>query len=563
MHTRLVAAIVSAPQSFHDANPAGRLTNRLSGDCFAIDDSLPFSLNILLAQAVGLVGTAAILIFSSSGLFLVPAPFLVAAFFALQHRYRAASRELKRLDAVTRSPLLQQLSDLRAGEAVLVAASLQRSTTLTRAWGLGPGVSAAAAPGAAAAASASSDCAEEREAAGTLRLLGDSQRAVWTSSTASIWLALRLQALGVATLAAMAFACVGLRLYTHADAAAPADDAGCASGAAAAPPASVGGGDAAAAGVAGLVLSYGLPVVYALQGLVGAFTDTERELISVERAQEYIALPAEEEASRAAFERVLSGAKAETEAPPPAAWRPRRASVAFLDVSVRYGGEAAAPAVDRVTLRVPAGSRLGICGATGSGKSTLLSTLWRSVPLASGRVEVGGEDVAALSLADVRSGALAYLPQEPFVVGGPLRHSVDPHGDHSDAAVRAALDDVGLPLPPDFAVDDGAANLSLGERQLACLARALLRGASVIGLDEATAAADVKTDERMMEAIARGTRAGSTLICVAHRVSTLMAMDAVVVMHAGRIVEGPAPPRELLARGGAFAALVASSQEER
>ena len=581
VHTRLVAAVVAAPQAFHDANPAGRLINRLSGDCFAIDDSLPFSLNILLAQAVGLVGTAAILLFSSSGLFLVPAPFLVAAFFSLQLRYRAASRELKRLDAVTRSPLLQQLSDLRAGEAVFVAASLQRPAALVRAWGRGPGAAVPSGAAAVAAAvakapvqcapTASSDCAEEREAAVVLQLLDRSQRAVWTSSAASIWLALRLQGLGVATLAAMAFACVGVRLYTHAGDAAGADDGGCAAAAAAAPPGpGSDNGDAAAAGVAGLVLSYGLPVVYALQGLVGAFTDTERELISVERAQEYIQVPPEEAEARSAFEGVLlADAPGSGAVPPPrplsaaaaaARWRPRRSSVSFRDVTVRYGGPSAPAAVAGVTLHVPAGCRFGICGATGSGKSTLLGTLWRCAPLAAGRVEVGGEDVAALALADVRSGALAFLPQEPFLVAGAVRASVDPHEEHSDGDVRSALDGVGLAaVPLDFAVEDGAANLSLGERQLVCLARALMRGASVIGLDEATAAADVKTDRLMHEAIERGTRAGATIIVVAHRVSTLLALDLVVVMRDGRVVEGPAPPRELLAQRGAFAGLVAAS----
>ena len=305
-------------------------------------------------------------------------------------------------------------------------------------------------------------------------------------------------------------------------------------------------GDAATAGVAGLALSYALPVVYALQGLVGAVSDTEKELIAVERAREYVDVRPEDDRALPAITAALEGGLETPLLFTEPRWSPKSSSICFEDATVLYPG-AARPAVAFVSLRIPAGTKLGICGATGSGKSTLLSMLWRLVPLSSGRVFVGGEDISPLPLADLRH-ALACVPQEPILVSGALRLSVDTHSEHDDAGVRAALDDVGLSyLALDTVVADGASNLSHGERQLVCLARALLRRTNIIGLDEASSATDAATDARMQGALERGARAGTTCVIVAHRVASLRNCDLVVVMEEGRIVEGPSPPATLIA----------------
>ena len=155
---------------------------------------------LVLVTGAGIAGTLSILLFSTSGYFLILLPPLVVSFWSLQLRYRATSRELKRLDSTTRSPLLSQIAELRAGEAVLLAASLQRASGLSTAWGSIGGASAQRQADTEAPSARSDSCAE-REAASTIRLLDSSQRTTFSSGMASQWLALRLQSLGVAVLA--------------------------------------------------------------------------------------------------------------------------------------------------------------------------------------------------------------------------------------------------------------------------------------------------------------------------------------------------------------------------
>lgn len=116
MHERLVASVFAAPMSFFWKTPSGRLTNRFSGDQYSTDETLPFELNIFLAQTFGLAGTVAVLAYSTSGLFLASLPVLLAVYFGVQRRYRETSRELKRCDTVTRSPLFSHFEECVAGE---------------------------------------------------------------------------------------------------------------------------------------------------------------------------------------------------------------------------------------------------------------------------------------------------------------------------------------------------------------------------------------------------------------------------------------------------------------
>ena len=580
LHTRLLVGIVGAAQAFHDATPSGRLLNRLSGDVFSTDDSLPFSVNILLAQFVGLLGTVVILGVSTYGLFLLLLPLLCVSFLRLQARYRATSRELKRVDATTRSPLLTQFADLRRGEAVLLAASLNRAPT------------AAASP-------------LHRERALGLALLDRSQRTTFASGMAGQWLGLRLQLLGMLVLGILCVFCFLLRVFSLPQAAALFDD-GCpapaAGGGACAPPATGASASASlgSASVAGLILSLSLPVVYQLQGLLGAFTDTEKEFISVERTLEYAALPAEDAASAPAMTQALQDGSANASvssataaaapgAPllplPPQPWQPPHHGLTLEGVRVTYPG-AAAPAL-QLSLQLPAGTRLGVVGRTGSGKSTLLALLWRLVPCAQGRVLLGGVDTASVPLAALRA-ALCIVPQEPLLLKGSLRFNLDPWGSEGSGALEAASAASGLrdSLQPlalqaaaaedgggggsssssssllDLHIEEGGRNLSLGQQQLVCLTRAMLRAPPLLALDEAAAAADARTHALLQGALMQrsGGLARTTVVLVAHRLESVLGCDQVLVLQGGEAVE-LGPPQELLARaGGAFAALVAESR---
>ena len=268
-HDGMLSAVLNAPLSFHDANPLGRLLNRFSADTYALDESLPFQLNILLAQVFGLAGTALVLTYATSGAFVLALPPLMLLYYRLQRTYRASSRELKRLESVTRSPLFSHLTDVIDGASVVRAATpyhMEHSSAITL------------------------------EVSDSTALLDDNQRMSFASSVTPQWLGLRLQAIGALVLAIVAFAAVLVRLLSDADGAAQGDDAGCP------PPSSHGKNNddyadttSSTGAAAGLALSYAIPIVGALQGLMGAFTETEKEFVSVERVREYLDVPPEED----------------------------------------------------------------------------------------------------------------------------------------------------------------------------------------------------------------------------------------------------------------------------
>jgi ABC-type multidrug transport system fused ATPase/permease subunit len=242
-------------------------------------------------------------------------------------------------------------------------------------------------------------------------------------------------------------------------------------------------------------------------------------------------------------------------------WSPALEEIEFDDLCLRYRPEL--PLVLRgVSMRVVAGEKVGICGRTGAGKSSLMAALFRVCSFDSGRVLIDGVDVQRLKLRELRRG-LAIIPQDPVLYSGTLRDNVDPFHEYSDEAIWAALRHVHLAdLVADkrggglaFRVSDGGENLSVGQRQLLCISRALLKGSRIVVLDDATASVDSATDA-LIQVTIREAFADQTVLIIAHRIDTIMHCDKIVVMTAGRVAE-LASPAELLGRPDSiFASLV-------
>ncbi|KAK8010251.1 hypothetical protein PG990_009216 [Apiospora arundinis] len=239
-------------------------------------------------------------------------------------------------------------------------------------------------------------------------------------------------------------------------------------------------------------------------------------------------------------------------------------SIVFRNVSARYRPEL--PLVVRdISFKIGPRQRYAICGRTGSGKSTLVSALLRLVPLESGVILVDGNDIATLSPDQVRSRFIT-LPQDPVLITGSVRHNLLIYGtESSDEELIAALDSFGL---WDMILSKGGLDaemgedlLSHGQRQLFCFARSTLQKSNIVLLDEPSSQADRETEQNI-EAAIRDHFQDHTVLCVAHRLSTVMSFDAVVVMDAGAIAEVGSPQSLLQDRTSLFSALMQSQNEQ-
>eukprot|EP00058_Branchiostoma_floridae_P006725 XP_002592213.1 hypothetical protein BRAFLDRAFT_84642 [Branchiostoma floridae] len=298
---------------------------------------------------------------------------------------------------------------------------------------------------------------------------------------------------------------------------------------------------------AGLALTYALQIAGVLQHLVRITAETESTFTSVERLRHYI--------------KGLEWEAPETikDADPSGTW-PEEGSIQLLNLSMRYR-ENLPLVLKSVTCYIRSCEKIGIVGRTGSGKSSLGIAIFRLVEAAEGSIYIDGVDISKIGLHSLRS-QLSIIPQDPVLFVGTVRYNLDPFDAHSDEEVWGALERVHMADRIGYLDDklespvvENGENFSVGERQLMCMARALLRNSKILILDEATAAIDSETDNLIQTTIHEAFE-DCTMLTIAHRLNTVMTSDRVMVMDDGQLSEFDTPRALLANKSSRFAAMV-------
>eukprot|EP01125_Pyxidicula_operculata_P009772 TRINITY_DN3212_c0_g1_i3.p1 TRINITY_DN3212_c0_g1~~TRINITY_DN3212_c0_g1_i3.p1 ORF type:complete len:1599 (+),score=296.82 TRINITY_DN3212_c0_g1_i3:668-5464(+) len=464
IHNSVFKKIMRVPMKFFDSTPLGRILNRFSQDQDKVDASLPDIMLNWLHYTVHTLCVIGVIIsaFPWFGIALVPIVFI---FWLLVNYYVTSSRELKRIESISVSPVFSHLS-----------ATLSGLTTI-RAYG-----------------------ALDRFKEENTKRVNFCHAALFAYEQSGRWIGIRMDLLVSSVLGIVSFLAILLR-------------------------------DEISPATAGLCVSFSYQMIGAFQWAVRTYADTQNLLTSYERLLYY-------------RENLETEAPTKTNIVPLPQW-PAHGSIRFKNVEVKYRPELP-PVLRNVNFTIRPQEKIGIVGRTGAGKSTLTTVLFRLVELTSGQIFIDDVDISTIGLDDLRQ-KLAIIPQDPVLFLGSLRFNLDPFSEYSDEQVWESLRKVhlaplvrGFPEQLETQVLEGGENLSLGQRQLLCIARALLRNSKILILDEATAAIDIETDNLIQKTI-RSSFSHCTVLTIAHRLHTIIDSDRIMVMDKGMLAEFDTP----------------------
>uniref|UniRef100_A0A4W6DND0 Multidrug resistance-associated protein 4 n=1 Tax=Lates calcarifer TaxID=8187 RepID=A0A4W6DND0_LATCA len=456
LHNCMFNSILRTPVRFFDINPIGRVLNRFSKDIGQLDSNLPWTFVDFIQVFLQILGVIAV---SASVIpwILIPVLPLLLIFLYLRRYFLQTSRDIKRLESTTRSPVFSHLSS-----------SLQGLWTI-RAFG-----------------------AEERFQK-AFDAHQDLHSAAWfLFLTTSRWFAVRLDGICSIFVTIVTFGCLLLR-------------------------------DQLDAGSVGLALTYSITLMGMFQWGVRQSAEVENMMTSVERVVEYTELENE--------------APWETQKRPPPDW-PSKGLVTFDHINFSYSSNGPLVLQDLKAMFRPK-EKVGIVGRTGAGKSSLVSALFRLAE-PQGKIYIDGVLTSEIGLHDLRQ-KMSIIPQDPVLFTGSMRKNLDPFNQHTDEELWNALQEVQLksvveelPGKLETVLAESGSNFSVGQRQLVCLARAILRKNRILIIDEATANVDPRTDELIQKTI-RDKFRECTVLTIAHRLNTIIDSDRILVLDAGKI----------------------------
>lgn len=479
----LLSAVLAAPLRWIDTVPLGRVLNRFTSNIYTMDylGSNLADLFLWTLQTCGiLVATVSV-----SPVLLVLAAILLAASLKLSIVYLRAAREVKRIESISRSPILQQFTSSVVGLTTIRAFD-QRC----------------------------------KYAESMFARIDNYSKVTWNIWLLNWWLQLRVSLFGAIFSTIIAALIVKLGVSSS---------------------------------KAGFAISFLLQYNNAVSSMIRFYANFEKDMIAAERVIEYANIEVESQGGL----------------DPPAAW-PAQGRLTVDKLFVSYAPEIP-PVLKGLTFTIESNERVGVVGRTGSGKSTLALALFRFMEAQQGQIFIDGLDVSKIKLHALRR-RLAIVPQHPTLFTGTIRSNLDPSDQFSTTDLNDALKRVHLvcsdhktadSFSPNTAVAEGGANFSQGQRQLLCLARAILQQPKIMILDEATSAVDTETDVHIQQVIRSefGRNMGSLLV-IAHRLSTIADFDRILVMNDGEIVEFGTPKELLTNQGGAFQKLVNQSGEK-
>ncbi|EPB91889.1 hypothetical protein HMPREF1544_01183 [Mucor circinelloides 1006PhL] len=489
LYILLLDRVLKAPLRFFDTTPIGRVVNRFSKDFETIDTSVPFDMVQFCAQWTTVIS---ILLVATSVLPVLIVPMIMVAltniYFGL--RFVAASRELKRMDSVSRSPLFTHFSESIVGVATIRAFGMTQHFMLDM-----------------------------------LDKIDTNSRPMYYAYSVSRWVSVRIALMG-----SMVTFLTGIFILSN-----------------------LGNMDAA---MAGFCLSYVTVFTDMIYWGVRRYTSLEMNFNSVERVVEFLEMDQE--------------APTITDVKPPKEW-PSQGAISVKNLHVRYAADLE-PVLKGLTFSIKPMEKVGIVGRTGSGKSTLALSFFRFIEATEGSIVIDQVDISKIGTKDLRS-KLTIIPQDPVLFSGTLGSNMDPFDQFTQEEIFTALrrvhllndtsdQDVNQNVFKDLTtpVSEGGKNFSQGQRQLLCLARALLKRSKVVLMDEATASVDFETDKAIQKTIACEFQ-DSTILCIAHRLNTVIEYDRILVLDHGEMIEFASPLDLLQNEESAFYKMCRNSGE--